>query len=559
MKKFLIAALSILLATSPADAKVETYEGIDEYYVLGAVENINVARERAREKALRAAQEKAGVYIHTFSKMANTKLIEDEIVTVASGVLRVINTAYEIVQLTDTDGYLIRATVKADIDSGDVEKFLKKDAEEISKRVANEKLIRLQEEQQDNKIEALKQKYIQAATVEEKEVIAQKIVEEDNVFLSNVKLREGNKFRDEGNHGRAAELFTEAIELNPENFLAWNNRGWAYAEQREYKRAMEDFNKAIELNANSEFPYLGRGWVYNQQKKFAEAVKEYSKAIELNPKYAISWNNRGAAKSWLNQMREAVADYNKAVELNPSYAKAYENRGKAYSALGDYEKSAEDRQRSEQLKWSNKHADKAIEKALELQKRGDFKGALKLLNDAAKLYPDNQYVYVNRGNIYSDSLQNYERALADYNKTIEINPQFSWPYFNRALVYRKLNRNDDALTDYQKALEIDPNYAKAYNSRAWMYCQQGKFNEALVDVDKALELKPNEANFYDTRACAYMGLKRYEDALADMDKAIKLSPEGEYYNRRGEIYRLLGDETKAQADFASAKKLGYDN
>ena len=48
MKKFLIAILTGLFVTAIVSAAVETYEGVDEYYVLGAVEDINVARERAR-------------------------------------------------------------------------------------------------------------------------------------------------------------------------------------------------------------------------------------------------------------------------------------------------------------------------------------------------------------------------------------------------------------------------------------------------------------------------------------------------------------------------------
>lgn len=558
MKKFLILLSAIMLVALTVTAAVETYEGTDEYYVLGAVENLNVAHERARERALRNAREKAGVYIHTLSRIINMGMVEDEIITVASGVMRIIDTAYEIIPMKDMDGFIIRATVKADIDTSDVEKFLQKDADEISKIVANDKVIRMQEEQQEQKIESLKQEYRQAATTEEKETIAKQIAEEDKVFLSNLKLREGNKFRDEDNHKQAAQLFTEAIELNPENFLAWHNRGWAYSEQRKYKEAMADFDKASELNPSSELPYFGRGWVYNKMKDYTAAIKEYDKVIEMNPKYAIAWNNRGAAKSWLNQMDAAIADYSKAIELKPNYAKAYENRGMAYSALGNYDQSVADRDRAEHINWSNEKADKIIEEALALSKRGKVKEALKLLNDAAELYPDNQFVFVNRGNIYSDYLKDYKRAIDDYNKTIELNDKFSWPYLNRALVYRKLNRNDDALVDYNKALELDPHYSSAYNSRAWMYCQQGKYEEALVDIDKALELKPNEANYLDTRACAYMGLKRYKEALADMDTAIKLSPEGEYYNRRGEIYRLMGNEDKAQADFTKAKKLGYN-
>ena len=256
-------------------------------------------------------------------------------------------------------------------------------------------------------------------------------------------------------------------------------------------------------------------------------------------------------------MREAIADYDKAIELKPNYVQAYENRSKAFNALGNYEKATADRQRAEHLKWSNENADKVIDKALALDKRGDFKGALKLLNEAVKLYPDNQFVLVNRGNIYNDRLRDYEKAIDDYNKTIELNPKFSWPYLNRAIAYGRLKRWEEAIVDYGRAIELDANYADAYNGRAWSYCQIGKFEEALLDANKALKLKPNEANFFDTRASAYAGLKRYEEALADMDKAIKLSPEGWLYYNRGKIYQLMGDETKSQIDFDKARKMGY--
>ena len=553
MKKFFIAALAILLISFTVNAKVETYEGTDEYYVLGAVEDINVARERARERALRVAREKAGVYIHTYSRTEFSELIADEIITVASGVLRVVDTVYEIVQLTDMDGYLIRATVKADIDSDDLEKFLLKDADELSKITAADMVTRRQEAQQEQKIETLKQEYRQAKTPEEKDVIAAQIVEEDKNFLSNLKLREGNKYRDEDKHKQAEKAFSEAIELNPDNALAWHNRGWAYVEQKRYQQALNDFNKASALKPNWELPYFGRGWVFNQRKEYAAAVKEYDKVIELNPKYAVAWNNRGAAKSWLNQMREAVADYDKAIELKPNYAKAYENRGKAHGALGEDGKAEADFQRAIKITSSNKGADKIIEETEALLKRGDYTEALELLNKAAELYPDNQFVFVNRGNIYNNQLRDYDAAIADYNKTIELNPKFSWPYLNRGIAYGRLKRWDEAIADYGRALEIDPNYAAAYNGRAWSYCQIGKFEEALVDADRAIELKPNEANYLETRACAYIGLKRYADALADMNIAIKLLPEGWLFSRRAEVYQLMGEKDKAKADLDRAK------
>ena len=557
MKKFFVAVLVILLSAFAVNAAVETYEGVDEYYVLGAVENINVARERAHERAIRDAREKAGVYIHTVSKVVNMKLVDDEIISVASGVLRVIDTAYEVIQLTDMDGYLIRATVKADIDTSDLDKFLAKDAEELANIVAKDKVIRQQEHRQDQRIETLKQEYRQAETPEQKEIIAAQIVVEDKIFLSNVKLREGNKYRDAGNHKQAEKLFTEAIELNPDNALAWHNRAWAYIDLKRYQQAINDFNKASTLNPNWDLPYFGRGWVYNQRKEYAAAVSEYDKAIALNPKYPNSWNNRGAAKSWLNQMREAITDYDKAIELKPNYVKAYENRGKAYGALGDNAHAAEDLNRAAKIDSSNKGADKIIEESEALVKRGNFTEALNLLNQAAELFPDNQFVFVNRGNIYNNNFRDFDKAIVDYNKTIALNDKFSWPYHNRAIALGRLKRWDEAIADYGRAIELNPTFAAAYNGRAWAYCQIGNFEAAIVDANKALELMPNEANYFDTRATAYAGLGRFDDALADMNKAIKLSPEGWLYHGRGKIYKLMGDEAKAKSDFDKAKQLGY--
>lgn len=76
---------------------------------------------------------------------------------------------------------------------------------------------------------------------------------------------------------------------------------------------------------------------------------------------------------------------------------------------------------------------------------------------------------------------------------------------------------------------------------------------------EALELKPNWEYPYNNRGNAYLGLKQYERAIQDYDKAIQLNPN--YVNAiywRGKCDEALGDEVKAQADFAKAKELGYN-
>ena len=68
------------------------------------------------------------------------------------------------------DEYYILGAVKninkADIYSSNLEKFLQKAADELSKIIANDKVIRQQEKQHDQKIETLKQEYLHAETAE---------------------------------------------------------------------------------------------------------------------------------------------------------------------------------------------------------------------------------------------------------------------------------------------------------------------------------------------------------------------------------------------------------
>jgi tetratricopeptide (TPR) repeat protein len=61
--------------------------------------------------------------------------------------------------------------------------------------------------------------------------------------------------------------------------------------------------------------------------------------------------------------------------------------------------------------------------------------------------------YLNRGGLYSYQ-QKYELALADFNKAIEINPNFAEAYANRGVLYAKLKQTEKAKIDRQQAAII---------------------------------------------------------------------------------------------------------
>lgn len=148
---------------------------------------------------------------------------------------------------------------------------------------------------------------------------------------------------------RAIEDYDKAIELNPDYAIAYYNRGIAYQDLIQYEEAIEDYNRAIELNSGYTAAYNNRGNMYRRLKQYREAIKDYDKAVELDPGYAYAYHNRGLTYKDLKQCEKAIEDYTQAIKLDPKYKKAYQNRAKAYRAIGKEELAEADEKAAEQL------------------------------------------------------------------------------------------------------------------------------------------------------------------------------------------------------------------
>lgn len=143
--------------------------------------------------------------------------------------------------------------------------------------------------------------------------------------------------------------YSKYIELNPNNVVAYHNRGNAYANKGNYEQAIKDYNKAIELNPNYAEAYYGRGYVYNNKSDYEQAIKDYTKAIELSPQNAGAYNNRGIAYKNKGNYEQAIKDYTKAIELKQDDPLYYQNRANALEKKGEITKAQADRRKAVEL------------------------------------------------------------------------------------------------------------------------------------------------------------------------------------------------------------------
>lgn len=145
-----------------------------------------------------------------------------------------------------------------------------------------------------------------------------------------------------------------------------------------------------------------------------------TQSISLKPDYANAYFKRGDAYDEIGQYELAINDYTKAIELNyEPLITVYQYRGLTYLKMKEYVLSISD------------------------------------LDFALSVAPDaNSYHNRAQAHFY---LRNYEQALLDVNKAIDMEPSSSGWYVTRAGIYRKMGENEKAIADYKMAIFLNNN------------------------------------------------------------------------------------------------------
>ena len=197
-------------------------------------------------------------------------------------------------------------------------------------------------------------------------------------------------------------------------------------------------------------------------------------------------------------------------------------------------------------------------RGIDYGEKGEHDLAIKDFDKAIELKPDYALAYNNRGAVYR-SKGEYDLAIADCNKAIELKSDYAEPYSNRGAAYRNKGDYDSAIEDYDKAIHLKPNFVQAYYNRGLAYHEKGELDLAIKDYSKAIELNSKIVHPYYNRGNAYYQKRDFDRAIADYDKAIELDPKlGLAYCNRGEVRLHLKEWDKAKADLTAAKDKGVD-
>ena len=186
---------------------------------------------------------------------------------------------------------------------------------------------------------------------------------------------------------------------------------------------------------------------------------------------------------------------------------------------------------------------------------GDYDRAIADYNEAIRLDPKSAIAFSDRGVAYMRK-GDLDRAFADYNEALRLNPTYGPAFSNRGVAYWKKGDNVRAFADYNEAIRLNPNYAPAFSNRGFAYWTKGDNVRAFADYNEAIRLNPNYAPAFSNRGFAYWTKGDNDQAFADYNEAIRLEPKNAIaFYRRGLAYMRKGDDDRAIADYNEALRL----
>ena len=239
------------------------------------------------------------------------------------------------------------------------------------------------------------------------------------IAQAQARFQEGLALHRNGQLAQAQEIYQHVLKLQPKHFEALHLLGVIAAQSRNYAQAVDFISRSIEINPDNAIAYANRGNALRDLGRYQAAIESYDQAIAKKPDYATAHFNRGLALHALKQHQAAVDSYNQSIAIKPDAIETYFHRGLALFELMQYQAAIESFDKTIALKPDS--AEAYYNRANALYQLKQYSAAIESYDKVIAIRPAAADAYYNRGLALRD-LKQYQGAIESFVRVSAINP-----------------------------------------------------------------------------------------------------------------------------------------
>lgn len=283
------------------------------------------------------------------------------------------------------------------------------------------------------------------------------------------------------NPNEQIELFTQAIEIEPENLDAYFYRGLAKYSLGDYNGAVLDYTKVLFYKPDAD-TYYNRGNAKFALDDFLGAKEDYTKALEIDSDLFDAIYNLALTNFYLGEYAEAIEGFDKITNAFPTDTKAHAQKAMAYMELKEYDEAFNNYAKRILL---NPDSESFFNRGLALLSINYYKEAQADFYKAIQLDRENipAYFFVSVTHLFLGELTN---AVSGFTETLKNDASDFDALLGLAMAQYKANDKTSAKLNFQKVKSIldinDPNttidsFEETYWYKEQYYYFNGIFNE----------------------------------------------------------------------------------
>lgn len=337
---------------------------------------------------------------------------------------------------------------------------------------------------------------------------------------------------------QALKDYSQAINIVPDDDRFYNQRAQVYYEQGKYDLADKDYLKMISLKEGDVMGYMGIGRNANAQKRYEEAIKQFDYVVKLEPNYSSAYSFRAESYIGLKKYNEAIDDVISALGIDRDRKAFYELQELADSA---FEQTVA-KLKVQKIKEPNEQS-WDYDLGIVYERAAKYNKAIAYYKES--LEKESNIITASRISSCYDDLGDYDKALEYCNQAIALDSVKANYLYEKANILDNAGRTQEAIKTMSDYIANTPDEPAGYYQRGWFKDHSGDIEGALEDYTMAITLQPNVAYAYLNRGVLYRLKGENAKAESDFKQVVRLDSIPEDAECSFYAYYYLGQKNKA--------------